>query len=120
MALCDADVDRRELAAGLVKQWSGVDATTVADYRAIIDRDDIDIVHISTPDHWHAKIAIEAMLAGKDVYCEKPMTLTIDEGKKMADVCRRTDASCKLERNSVVTGCSCERLPSFVTVDWGN
>jgi predicted dehydrogenase len=61
-----------------------------ADYRTLIDRDDIDVVHISTPDHWHAKIAIEAMRAGKDVYCEKPMTLTIEEGQQMCKVCRDT------------------------------
>lgn len=90
VAVCDADTDRRERAAGLVKEWNGAAPDIVADYRAIIDRDDIDIVHISTPDHWHAKIAIEAMLSGKDVYCEKPMTLTIDEGRQMCDVCRRT------------------------------
>lgn len=90
VAVCDADRSRRELAAGLVKEWTGADATQHADYRAILDRDDIDIVHISTPDHWHAKILIEAMLAGKDVYCEKPMTLTIDEGKQICRVCRET------------------------------
>jgi predicted dehydrogenase len=90
IAVCDADSARRERAAALVKDWSGHAADAVADYRAIIDRDDIDIVHISTPDHWHAKIAIEAMLSGKDVYCEKPMTLTIAEGQLMSDVCQKT------------------------------
>ena len=90
VAVCDADGSRRALAAELVKDWTGAVPESVADYRAIIDRADIDIVHISTPDHWHAKIAIEAMLAGKDVYCEKPMTLTIQEGQKMCEVCRRT------------------------------
>ena len=90
VAVCDADGDRRALAGGLVKEWTGTQPAVVADYRAIIDRDDIDVVHISTPDHWHAKIAIEAMLSGKDVYCEKPMTLTIREGQQMCDVCRKT------------------------------
>ena len=90
VAVCDADADRRKRAAALVKDWSGTAAEVVADYRAIIDRDDVDVVHISTPEHWHAKIAIEAMLSGKDVYCEKPMTLTIAEGRLMSEVCRKT------------------------------
>lgn len=90
VAVCDVDAERRERAAALVKEWGGHTAQAVADYRQIIDRDDIDVVHISTPDHWHAKIAIEAMLSGKDVYCEKPMTLTIEEGRQMCDVCQRT------------------------------
>lgn len=90
VALCDADSQRLERAAAIVKDWTAVAPTTTADYRKIIDDPSIDIVHISTPDHWHAKIAIEAMLAGKDVYCEKPMTLTIEEGIQMCDTCART------------------------------
>ena len=60
------------------------------DYRKLLERNDVEAVTIGTPDHWHTKIAIEAMLAGKDVYCEKPLTLTIDEGKKLCKVTRRT------------------------------
>ncbi len=56
----------------------------------ILDRKDIDAVVIGTPDHWHSKILIEAMKAGKDAYCEKPLTLTIDEGKKVGQVARST------------------------------
>lgn len=90
IAVCDADSFRRELAAGLVKEWTGQQPSSHAEYRAILDNKDVDIVHISTPDHWHAKIAIEAMLAGKDVYCEKPMTLTIAEGRQICDVAKST------------------------------
>jgi predicted dehydrogenase len=90
VAVCDADADRRALASDLVKDWTGARPKAVADNRAILDDASVDVVHISTPDHWHAKIAIEAMLAGKDVYCEKPMTLTIEEGRLMSDVCRQT------------------------------
>lgn len=63
---------------------------TYEDYRKLLDRKDIEVVVIATPDHWHSKIAIDAMKAGKDVYCEKPLTLTIDEGKKIVKVLRET------------------------------
>ena len=89
-AVCDADANRLQLAGDIVKEWTGAVPDSYADYRAMLEREDIDIVHISTPDHWHAKIAIEAMLAGKDVYCEKPMTLTIAEGQQMCQMCRKT------------------------------
>ena len=60
------------------------------DYRRLLDRSDIDVVTIGTPDHWHVKIAIDAMQSGKDVYCEKPLTLTIDEGKRIRKVVKDT------------------------------
>ena len=63
---------------------------TYEDYQKILERKDIDIVTIVTPDHWHSKIAIEAMQAGKDIYCEKPLTLTINEGKQIIKVLDET------------------------------
>lgn len=60
------------------------------DYKKLLDRKDIEVVTIVTPDHWHSKIAIEAMQAGKDVYCEKPLTLTIEEGKQIIKVLKET------------------------------
>ncbi len=89
--VCDVDSDRLEKAKGIVKNWLGNSPVGTGDYRDIIDDPKIDVIHISTPDHWHAKIAIEAMLAGKDVYCEKPMTLTIEEGRLICKVSKKTN-----------------------------
>lgn len=88
VAIADADSGRAESAN---QQLSGGKADVYKDYRKVLERDDIDVVHIATPDHWHTKPLIEAMLAGKDVYCEKPLTLTIDEGKLIRRVQQRTD-----------------------------
>src|ERR1035438_5851744 len=60
------------------------------DYREVIARKDIDAVIVATPEHWHAKIAIEAINAGKDVYLEKPMTHTIDEAKQLVAIMKET------------------------------
>lgn len=92
VAVCDVDTIRLDRAKVIVKEWIGKTPLTSTDYRKIIDDPKIDVVHISTPDHWHAKVAIEAMLAGKDVYCEKPMTLTIEEGQLVCEVCDKTKA----------------------------
>lgn len=62
---------------------------TCSDYRRILDRKDVDIVGIATPDHWHAKIAVEALMAGKHVFCEKPLTLTVEEGTLIRNACKK-------------------------------
>jgi predicted dehydrogenase len=94
-AVCD--VDAEHLRAGHERvtkeqEKKGVQRSVdqYEDYRKILDRKDIDVVTIVTPDHWHSKIAIEALQAGKDVYCEKPLTLTIDEGKQICKVMKQT------------------------------
>ncbi|WP_197531080.1 Gfo/Idh/MocA family protein [Posidoniimonas corsicana] len=93
-AICDVDPSQLALGVQRLQSLSGsgqnAAPTTCDDYRRIIDRDDIDAIAIATPDHWHVKIAIEAMHAGKDVYCEKPLTLTIDEGRLIADAVKET------------------------------
>lgn len=83
VAVCDVDRDRM---AGAQRQVGKCDA--YQDFRRILDRRDIDAVLIGTPDHWHAAITILACQAGKDVYCEKPLCRTIDEGRKMVEAAR--------------------------------
>lgn len=89
LAVCDVDRKHAERAKGDNVVGKGK-ADACGDYRGVLDRKDIDAVIIGTPDHWHTKICIEAMKAGKDVYCEKPLTLTIDEGKKICQVAKQT------------------------------
>lgn len=72
------------------KELLGEKLETTGDYRRILDRKDIDAVLIGSPDHWHKRMIIEAMDAGKDVYCEKPMTYTIDEGFEIIEAEKRT------------------------------
>jgi myo-inositol 2-dehydrogenase/D-chiro-inositol 1-dehydrogenase len=85
-AVCD--VDREHLETAL--EIAGPGVSGYHDFRDVLDRPDIDIVHIATPPHWHALIAIAAAEAGKDVWCEKPMTRTIAEGRALVDAVRRT------------------------------
>ncbi|MGC8760009.1 MAG: Gfo/Idh/MocA family protein [Bryobacteraceae bacterium] len=69
----------------------GKDLFVTRDYREILARPDVDAVFIATPDHWHARIAIEAMEAGKDVYLQKPMVQRVEEGMKVIEAARRTN-----------------------------
>lgn len=88
VAICDVD---REIAEKARQQFGG-QAELYEDYRQLLERPDVDVVTIGTPDHWHTRMVIDACRAGKDVYCEKPLTLTIDEGKQLARVVAETGA----------------------------
>jgi predicted dehydrogenase len=87
VAVCDVDSQRLAKAVKLCGD-KGRTVEGFGDYRRLLDRKDIDAVVISTPDHWHALTTIHACQAGKDVYCEKPLTLTVAEGRKMVDTAR--------------------------------
>lgn len=89
LAVCDVDKNHAEAAKNHDAIGKGK-ADAYEDYREVLDRDDIDAVFIGTPDHWHTKICVDAMRAGKDVFCEKPLTLTIDEGKILCRVTEET------------------------------
>jgi len=86
IAVCDVDAEHREKAC----QTLGLDAnSSYNDFRELLARNDIDAVVVSTPDHWHVPISIAAIRAGKDVYCEKPLTLTIAGGRALANEAKR-------------------------------
>jgi predicted dehydrogenase len=89
VAICDVDARHRTRAQGALKN-RGFDCTLHRDYRELNDRKDINTVLIATPDHWHGLIAIDAMRKGKDVYCEKPLTLTVAEALAMVKVAKET------------------------------
>src|SRR3569623_3376218 len=85
-AVCDVDRNVRDQAQASF----GSTPKPYEDYRGLLDDKRVDVVMIGTPDHWHAKMVIDACRAGKDVYVEKPLTLTIDEGKLIRKVAQDT------------------------------
>lgn len=98
-AVCDVDAVRRTRAKQEVERHYGADkpgsvyrgCDTYNDYRELLARPDIDAVFICTPDHWHALQAIDAAKAGKDIYCEKPIAISIEEGRRLVETVRRYD-----------------------------
>jgi predicted dehydrogenase len=98
LAACDVDKQKlsrfKEAAEKANKQKLDGGSQVVdayENYRDLLERKDIDAVVIATPDHWHAMIAIDAAKAGKDIYCEKPMALTVAEGRAMVNATRKYD-----------------------------
>jgi predicted dehydrogenase len=88
VALCDVDANVLNGARHRVEMATKRKCAAYEDYRKLLDNKDVDAVVISTPDHWHALPTIDACQAGKDVYCEKPLTLTITEGPAMIAAAR--------------------------------
>ena len=86
VAVCDVDLRHAEAA----KAAFGGTADVFQDYRKLLDRKDIDVVTNGTPDHWHTAISVAACRSGRDIYAEKPLTLTIDEGKLLCKVVEET------------------------------
>ncbi len=91
VAVCDPDEERVEAAAKEIGGRQGRRPRTYRDFRHVLDRDDVDAVWVSTPDHWHALITILACMAGKDVFVEKPVSHNVVEGRRMAQAARRYD-----------------------------
>ncbi len=92
-AACDVDKKKLDhfitLAKAANAKKTNADVTAYARYRELLDRKDIDAVVVATPDHWHAQITVDAAKAGKDIYCEKPLALTIGEGRAMVNAVRK-------------------------------
>ena len=91
VAVCDVDRKHLESAVALGQKKFGETLEAYSDFRCLITDPNIDIVHIATPPHWHGIMAVEAAKAGKDIWCEKPMTRTIGEGKRVAEAVRRNN-----------------------------
>ena len=97
IAVCDVDSKRMKDAKILVETYYNkklgsnkvVDVKMYGDYKELLENKDIDAVVISTPDHWHAQPAIEAALAGKDIYLQKPTSLTVEEGRVLSDIIQK-------------------------------
>ena len=92
VALCDVWAQRVSQAA---ETLHAENAAKFNDYRRLLDEDQTDAIYIATPDHWHCPISIDALNAGKDVYCEKPLSLTIDEGPAVVSAARENGRICQ-------------------------
>ncbi len=104
VAVCDVKGNRRELAKKVVDQhYSNSDCDAYIDLRELLARADIDAVLIATGDYWHSPAACLAARAGKDMYCEKPMSVTITEGRALADTMKkyRRIFQCGTQRRNV-------------------
>lgn len=90
-AVCDVDSDHLTRAVSQAKSQLGIDVDAYHDFRELLADKDIDIVHIATPPHWHAVMSVAAAETGKDIWCEKPMTRTIGEGRAVKEAIQRNN-----------------------------
>ena len=91
VAACDVYTPHRERAKEIAEEAGSGGTDTYLDHRELLERDDIDGVYIATPDHWRHDVLLDTLAAGKDVYCEKPLSKSIEEGKSMVKAVRATD-----------------------------
>lgn len=89
VALCDVDRNHLNSAVKAAKEQLHADVKAYDDFRELCNDPSVDIVHIATPPHWHGLMACEAAKAGKDIFCEKPMTRTIGEGRRVKEAVER-------------------------------
>ena len=89
VALCDVDRNHLASAANMAKERFDETVAQYHDFRELITDPNVDIVHIATPPHWHGIMSVEAAKAGKDIWCEKPMTRTIGEGQRVKEAVER-------------------------------
>ena len=88
-AVCDVDSKHLDSAVAAAREKLGQNVKAYHDWRELVHDPDVDIVHIATPPHWHGIMSCEAANAGKDIWCEKPMTRTIGEGKRVMEAVKR-------------------------------
>lgn len=91
VSVCDVDSKHLQLAQAAAEKKNFGKLQTYHNYRDLINDPNVDIVHIATPPHWHGIMAVEAAKAGKDIWCEKPMTRTIGEGKKVMEAVKQNN-----------------------------
>jgi predicted dehydrogenase len=96
VAMCDVDSEHLSKTLKRAKDTFGETPKAYTDWRDLVHDPDIDIVHIATPPHWHGIMACEAANAGKDIFCEKPMTRTIGEGKRVREAVKRNGSIFRL------------------------
>lgn len=114
-ACCDVDSLKRERFKRRVEAWQkSLNVAPRCDmyefYEDVLDRKDIDVIEVATPDHWHALVAIHACQSGKDVYCQKPLAYTITEGLAVARAVRDNNRVFQIGSQRVRVrsfGCDC-------------